>query len=363
MAIPRPKILTAFTVPTGGYSVDIQHGVAFGTSATITVPAGTYFLSGDDRDDDLYAVFGKLVETQIKTTYITASVYFSPNFDDDNPRSLIYVGGMGSGGNFRIDWTTGTELADVFGWDNTTTTEFAGVSNGGPENSDYQHGYGWYANEDGLLRDDTVEPIDIPNSPQSISPSGYVKTQHIASRFTYRMQLQFLKRDLTFSRGVSYGEESKYPYSRNKGLECWFREAKKGTRFRVYRQGKFSTDTASFSATASANTTNTITISSTTFPIDPQQFKGAFVYQRDTSGGSTAIFDSFYIESHTATVLTVADHHRTAFNIGTSNPFYIIDGTYETYVLDLSQTSQFAPTELPNIDRYDFEINMLRYES
>ena len=115
--------------------------------------------------------------------------------------------------------------------------------------------------------------------------------------------------------------------------------------------------------TITVHTTNTITISSTTFPIDPQQFKGAFVYQRDTSGGLPAIFDSFYIESHTATVLTVADHHRTAFNIGTSNPFYIIDGTYETYVLDLSQTSQFAPTELPNIDRYDFEINMLRYES
>ena len=361
MAIPSPKILTCYTVPSGGYSVDIEYGSGFGTSATITVPAGDYYLSGDDQDDDLYAVFGQLLETQIRTVYASARVYFQPDYDATIKKSLIYAIFFTSG-NLRIDWTTGTELADVFGFDNTTQTTWTAVV-GAVLYGDYQHGYGWYADEDGQLRDDTVEPIDIPNSPQSISPSGYVKTQHIASRFTYSMQLQFLKRDLTYSRGVSYGEESKYPYSRNKGLECWFREAKKGTRFRVYRQGRFSNDSADYSATATSSTSSTITASAASFPTDPQRFKGAFVYRKTFLGGtSTARYDSFFIESHTDTVLTVANHHREATDIGT-NLFYIIDGTYETYVLDLSATPQFAPLELPNIDRYDFAISMLRYES
>ena len=353
MAIPRPKILTCITVPSPGWDLDVEHGA---TSNTITVPAGDYFMSQDDQSDDFLAVVTKLIDTEISGTY--ASITFNSWIDFETHKVKFYFSNASSV-SIVLDWTSGSgNIGKVLGFDTSASDSLSGTS--GTLTADYQHAYGWYANEDGLLRDDTVEPIDIPNSPQSISPSGYVKTQHIASRFTYRMQLQFLKRDLTFSRGVSYTEESKYPYSRNKGLECWFREAKKGTRFRVYRQGYLAPSTASGVFFRSSATSSTITYTSGALQIDPQQFKGALTYQNI---GPDTRWMVNYIESHTATVLTLANHYSVGTNYQPGNEIYLIDGTYETYVLDLSQTSQFAPTELPNIDRYDFQIDMLRYES
>ena len=73
--------------------------------------------------------------------------------------------------------------------------------------------------------------------------------------------------------------------------------------------------------------------------------------------------DVNYVVSHTATVVTIANHYNTGLNFQPGNDIFLIDGTYETYVLNMDETPQFDPVELPNIDRYNFAINMLRYES
>ena len=352
MAIPRPKILTCITVPTGGYTLSVTHS---STTTALTIPAGDYFMSQDNQADDFLAVVTKIIQTEVAGSY--GSIIINSWIDFETHKVKFYFENSGSV-SITLDWTSGSgNVAKILGFDHSASDSVSGTS--ATLTADYQHAYGWYAKEDGQLRDDTVEPIDVPNSPQSISPSGFVKTQHIASRFTFRMVLQFLKRDLTFSRGVSYTEESKYPYERNKGLECWFREAKKGTKFRVYRQGYIATDTASGAVVKTSGAAATITASAATLQIEPQQFKGALVFQNISSGTRYLVN---HIVSHTATVLTLSNHYTQGTEYQ-NDTVYLVDGTYETYVMDLSQTSQYAPTELPNIDRYDFEINMLRYES
>jgi hypothetical protein len=60
----RPKILTAVTVPTGGWDLKIYFSVAgaYDTDVTVTIPAGTYFLADDGQDDD----FIRVLNTEIQ---------------------------------------------------------------------------------------------------------------------------------------------------------------------------------------------------------------------------------------------------------------------------------------------------------
>ena len=43
--------------------------------------------------------------------------------------------------------------------------------------------------------------------------------------------------------------------------------------------------------------------------------------------------------------------------------YYILEQTYGTYWLDLEQTKEFLPVEIPKIDRYNFRIHLLKYQS
>ena len=152
MAIPRPKILTCITVPTGGYTLDVTHG---STTNTITVPAGDYFMSQDDQSDDFLAVVTKLIDTEISGTY--GSITFNSWIDFETHQVKFYFSNTSSV-SIVLDWTSGSgNVGKVLGFDTSASDSLSGTS--GTLTADYQHAYGWYAKEDGQLRDDTVDPI------------------------------------------------------------------------------------------------------------------------------------------------------------------------------------------------------------
>ena len=76
MSIPRPKILSVFTVPTGGWNfvVYVSKSSQYDTKLTMTIPAGDYFMSGDNQDDDdfLYQI------EKLTQAAITACAFSQP---------------------------------------------------------------------------------------------------------------------------------------------------------------------------------------------------------------------------------------------------------------------------------------------
>jgi len=359
MSIPRPKLLSVLTVPAGGWDLrlEITDAGQFDTDVDITIPAGDYFMSADNQSDDFLRAIMLAAYTDLDAL-AAGGGKDNYNGSDANGKPLLTIDSshkvkieVGNGEEMRIDWTVfdGASIAAVLGFSSAAALDLdSGVTGG------YQHAYGWYADEDGLLISDLAEDAAVLHATQSVAPAGPVTTQYIATRYRNMIRLQFLPRLKTWSRGVGYATASVDPYARNVPLECWWSEASQGRRFRYYRDSKIGTAVAEVIGTPTGADTTTLTDTGRSFTTDPQEHAGKILQTESfTTLGEPM---RFYISSHTATVITVANSvHNTALNIG-SGTFEIFDQRYGTYVLNTTGMGEFSPAELPRIDKYDIDI-------
>jgi len=371
MSIPRPKILTRVTVPSGGWTwdIDVSDVAQYDTNLTSTVAAGDYYISGDNQSDDLLFALTTSIKADIVANGLsgTAMIWIDP----DTHKASIQVYGTdfvdATGDNdVRINfssWSAG--LCAALGYD---TSDVAKTTEDNPTfEADWHHGYGWYADEDGQ---GDIMPVDrsMAYSIQGKSISGKVKTQFFGESFASELRLEFLERNSSgrtkvFSNGVGYGTASVWPYNRNEPLECWWEEARKGIEFRVYRDGYINTSRAASTGTSTAASVTTITDAGKSWSTDPSRWVGCIKY--------SPVFienpQSFYISANTATQLTVPNAHPSgidadggALGLG-GQTYYIFDHPYQTYVVDLKEMSEFAPREHAAIDRWNITIPLLRY--
>lgn len=375
MALPRPTILSVITVPSGGWNFKlyVSRVTQYDTTVTANIAAGDYFLSWDNQSDDFLYAFTNAVNAAIDAAhaaYPTDS--FGCYLDSNNKVNIAFENSYYQGDparGIKLAWTEsdGDDIAKVLGFDYSAddTNTSAGGSNNKTFTADWQHGYGWYADEDGLLKEYLVEDINEVHVIQSRSHSGVVRTQRIASRYVNSLSLQFLSRKKTYSRGISYGETSLSPYEMNEGLECWWRRAQEGYRFRFYRDGRRDAASATVQGTATSSTTTTLTDSGRSWDIDPQAYKSKLLYLPTHGTNIAALTARYFISSHTATVLTVSNVHPYALASITSGGtgYYIFDQPYQTYIVNLEAMNTFAPQELPALDRYSITIPLYRYES
>jgi hypothetical protein len=374
MAIPQPKILSAITVPTGGwvFKLYVSRLAEYDTTVTATIAAGTYFLAWDNQSDDFLYAFANTVNAAIDaahaafptdsiTCWLDSSYKVNIGFED-----TYYQGDPARG--IKLAWTEsdGDDIAKVLGFDYSAddTNASASGSNNKTFTADWQHGYGWYANDDGLLRDSLVEDEHEVEAMQSVAHSGLVRTQRIGQRFLNSIQLEFVPRSRMFSQNVGYGTASVYPYEYNQGLECWWILAQQGYRFRFYRDGRHTIASAAVSGTATASNTTTLTDGGRSFDTDPQPYKGRLLWVA-TYGANTASPARFYISSHTATVLTAANAHPYSQNLTAGgSTYYVFDQPYQTYVVDLAKMKTFKPAQTAEaLDVYSIEIPVRRYVS
>lgn len=363
MKAPRPKILTAVTVPTGGWTMKVQitDAVSFDTDVTFDVPAGTYFVAGDNQSDDFLQAFMAAAYTALDAcgvgAYNQSNIKGKPILHINSDHKVVIE--IGDGEEMSFDWDDSSEaesIGKVLGFDVSANAN----SEGNPITADYPHAYGWYATEDGQLEEYMTEDITEANVLQSVAPSGWIKTTHLANVYMNRLALQYLTEAQTFSDGVAYTEASVDPYTRNQALECWFREAVQGVHFRVYEQARMEDGAQEVRGTATAGT-NTTQLEDTTqsYTTDPQEHAGKVLsmYQWTAEGNPMR----WYISSHDGDTLTVPNAvHNTDIDATDSN-FRIYPTRYRTYVLDTNKLRRFEPSEYPRINRYAFRIPLRRY--
>jgi hypothetical protein len=372
MPMERPKILTAVTIPTGGWvmKIYIDNAGSFDEALTFTLAAGDYFVAFDHQSDDFIEEFMQKAYTDIVAN-ATSGDYSSA---DHHGKPVLTLGtdgkiniDVGDTQNMRFAWTeeNGASIAAVLGFDSSADDDYTGTRITG----DYQHGYGWYADSDGQLKSLFIENHETTIANQSRSLSSQVKTHYIASHSTNEMALQFLSRDQTWSAGTAYGTVPGHPYQPNAAIECWWQEARQGIRFRVYRDGHPSLNAAQTSINRFEYTGNgtdpppsktSWEDTSKAFAVSPQELAGKIL--ASTFAGIAIV--RRYISSHTATVLTLPnDIHNLQDMTAGESAYWILDQTYETYVVDLNAMQGFAPREIPNIDQYDITIPLLKYQA
>jgi hypothetical protein len=373
MTIPRPKILTAVTVPTGGWALDMDISVAgqYDTAVDVVVPAGTYFVSGDNQSDDLLFAIQTVIQTAL--TAVGADRFICIWIDPDTHKVKICFAGSNFTGatkqDVRIDWPgSDSGLYQALGFDGSAID--ASTAEDEPIfTADYQHAWGWYADEDGQLESLDIEDRNIAQVLQSTSISGRVKSQLVGDRYAATLRLQFLERahqgrTKVYSRGVAYGAASVYPYERNQPLECWWMEARKGTRFRVYADARIDTAKAALMETElSATVAPEYEFNDVALDTDPQRCAGGVVWVPSVLVGyatRTDTYQAFYVASNTAGAVTFANEIAASVWDGTQEG-YFFDHRYQTYVLDVDEMSTFAPDEIPALDRFNIAIPLKRY--
>lgn len=374
MAIPQPKILSAITVPTGGwvFKLYVSRLAQYDTEVTATIAAGTYFLSWDNQSDDFLYAFGVAVNAAIDAAHAAFPSYSLQCWLDSSYKVNIgfedsyYQGSPARG--IKLAWTEqdGDDIAKVLGFDYSAddTNTSAGGSNNKTFTADWQHGYGWYANDDGLLRDSMVEDESEVAAMQSVAESGLTRTQRIGQRFLNTIKLEFVPRDRMWSQNVGYGASSVYPYEKNQGLECWWLQAQQGYRFRFYRDGRHTLAAAAVAGTATGATTTTLTDSGRSFDTDPQPYAGRLLWI-DRWGTNINFPARFYVSSHTATVLSTGNAAAYSQNMNTGGSgYHVFDQPYQTYVVDLAKMRSFKPVQTAEaLDVYSIEIPVRRYVS
>jgi hypothetical protein len=382
MPIDRPKILTAIVIPTGGWTLTINYSTVangqFGDPVTATMAAGTYFLSWDGRSDDFLWELANKVNVALDAAALADWVGRSEGMclwlDSDHKVNLAFVGSWftdfgAAHSDVQIDWTAtdGASIGGVLGYDTSATLDLTGNSPPETAIADWQHAYGWYADDDGMLESLGIEPRDSPSFMQSFAPSGHSRAQYIGSRLENELHLNFIPRLKTWSREVSYTSAAVYPYARNVPLECWWRAVRDGTRFRVYRSNTIDYTKANESFAPTADTATTITGGAESFNIDPDQWAGKLLITPayETDSDSADIPMRHYVDAHTATVLTVNQQAEPQHDVGNSESdvCYLFEQPYETYVVDLRAMGGFNPTELPDIDKFELRVPLVRYES
>ena len=369
MTLKRPKILTAFTVPTAGWDINFTISVAasLDQAVTATVAAGTYFMAWDAQSDDLCH--------ELATKMTAAAQVFAANtgiqvvIDGDGKVRIGFTGNhfQDSGndeGDVAINWgTTDADLVKALGVDSSSNYQSTGVDN--PVfTASRQHAYGWYSTEDGQLPEDGLQREDNNEvtASQGVTLAGQVATVEWANRYRNRLRLAWMTAAQTWTDGQGYGDTPtrlEYPY--NKGLQAWWEEARKGVRFRVYEnQTPFERDSNGVQIfTNDINSSASLRDSGAAWIADPEQFKGMLVL---LPGINDILPERAQITSNNATTLTLPTHPGSfSWDPGAFETCTIYDIKYSTYVLDTEETKEFAPSEIPQLDRYDFEIALRRY--
>lgn len=360
MSRERPKILTAVTVPTGGWDLDftISLAASLDTPLTATVAAGTYFVAWDAQDDDLLYTLNAAMEAQLGVNG-DCNVYI----DSDRKVRIKFSGFVDSVGwenDVEINWTTSDAgLAQALGADYSADWTSTGTDN--PTwTADYQHAYGWYATEDGQLEFKPTEDFCEAVTAHARALDGTTYGQLLGNRYTSELSLGFLTEAQTWSDGVEYGSAAVYPYAQNVPLECWWHAIKDGTRFRVYRHDERDYPADSVAEHGTNETASNVFLEDTTrsWPIDPHKFKSMHVVF-DTEMGTKR----FFINSHNTTRLLSANTgpYAAGWDSTGSVGFDVVDMKYDTYVIDAGEMSVFAPSEIPNVNRYNITIPLLRY--
>lgn len=377
----RPKILTALTVPSGGWNLEftLSNSGTLDTPLTATIPAGDYFVAWDSQTDDLIHEVAKQMRLAIEgvgggfETGRGVTAYI----DTDHKVNIRFIGNLWDedvnawDNDVEISWSTShADLVKALGAD--ASDDFSSTSENEPTwTAPRQHGWAWYATEDGQLADLGKPRADFREATvtQSRALDGSTKTVQWATRYRSSVNLGWLTAAQTWSDGQGYGDTptaTEYPY--NQGLECWFEEAAKGTRFRVYEHDPllFSDPGATEIGSVSSIATSYIEDSGKSWGQDPQAYKDyvvAFGWRGFAGGKETP--GRFYIASNTDVRLTSDETSPSGFSwyAGSTGDalFYIHDVRYRTYVLDTAKMSEFAPQEIPNLDRYNIEIPLLRY--
>lgn len=360
---PQPKILSVVTVPTGGWQlrIKISDAGSLDTTLTATLAAGDYFVAWDQQSDDFIKSLNAAIitATDASVTSTTGDVHIWIN--SDHKVVIDFEGPYYEGATHQdvsIVWTAldGASIGAVLGFD--TSADDTDTSNDHARfTSDYPHAYGWYADQDGAIAEDLPHDISEFQGSQAVSTGGHIKSQFLAARYSNRLGLQFLPEDKTWSNDVGYTAAAVYPYTRNEPLECWWKEARQGKRFRVYRDGQINTARFADTGTATGSSSTTLTDSGKVWSATPQRWAGRILYMPDLTDNLGAP-GQWYIVSNTATVLTV---NASATAVLSSLTYFIFEQTYKTYVLDLAQMTKFEPRERPAINRYDIALPLLRY--
>lgn len=367
--------MSVITVPTGGWTwdIDLSSAAQYDTNITGTVAAGDYFLSGDNQSDDLLYALQDSIQTEIDGSAVTGDICIG--FDNEQHKLKIQFYGTGfvdaTGDNdVRINWDSWTAgLLQALGQDGTAA-ETSTATDNPIFYTDWHVGYNWYADEDGQVSDIVVADIGEAFSLQGKSISGKVKTQFFGDSYTNFLELKFLERyeqgrTKVFSDGVAYGAAPVWPYNRNEPLECWWLQARKGKRFRVYRDGYVRANNAAGTGTSSACNTTILTDAAKSWSVEPFRWPGRVVY---IGAYSPSVNQMFYIASSTATSLTVANAHPSGDDVdgntggAAGGAYTLYDLTYDTYVLDLKRMKSFNPRQVNSAqDRYNITIPLLRY--
>lgn len=370
MSIVRPKILTAVTVPTGGWDIKVYFSAAgaYDTPKVCTVPAGTYFLADDGQDDDLIYQLNVALQAGI-TSAGFANAYSFVWIDPTTHKVHIQFGGayfVGADSDVKLAWTeSDSGLYQALGFDGSA--DDANTADKPEFAADWQHAYGWYADEDGQLEHMPIQDTNIVVAWQATALTGRTKSQLVGDRNTSYLKLAFLERCFSgrakvFSGGVAYGAAPVYPYERNQPLECWWLEARRGTRFRVYASAYRIAANTIYSGNVAIVDADECTINAT-LDTDPQELAGCLLAFHDlTQALGITAHETFYINSHTVDTLTVANAHPSGYAFSEDDPVYIFRHPYQTYVIDLEQMTRFEPMQLGDgLDRFNISIPLKRY--
>ncbi len=369
--IEQPKILSVITIPSGGWQLrfKISSVTQFDTTLTATMAAGDYFMAWDCQSDDfLRELTDKMIA--VISPVVRGGDTFGVDGDDllamrinSSHKVVIQFDGLFQTDPHRdvkIEWTAldGPSIAKVLGFDHTADDQATG-SDWPALTGDYHHAYGWYADEDGCLRNKPLVDVHEADVQQMRGLAGVVKTQLFADRFDSELELYLIRRIKTYSNQVGYTETPVRGFERNEGLECWWREARQGKRFRVYRDGQVDTSKASDTATLAGESATTLTVSGKSFDVEPQEWAGCLVHMPNISAFVTFPM-RWLISSHTATVLTIPEYAGYEPNNGTG-PLYLFDQPYGTYVLDLETMPRFQPLEAEGLDRFSIKLPLFKY--
>lgn len=379
--IPRPALLSVITVPTGGWTLKVYastHGGTYDKTLTAVIPAGDYFMSGDNQDDDLLFA----LQTQMKAQLTAAGGAFASDgkfyaWIEEATSDLHHVSmrfcdvpfeDAAGNNDVKIAWTESTAgLAEALGFayaaDDTSTATDSPIFT-----SDYLHAHAWYADEDGQLEDLLIcDESEVAVSQKRGPIDGRVKTCWLGSSSKNKLVLSWLSKALTYSKDVDYGDLPPYGLTRNKALECWWREARQGKRFRLYENKRLNIAYCNDYVNTTADTPTTVTDSGKAWAVN--QWAGkilAFNWPTDAYGfrGWGWVEQSFYVASNTATSITVSNASPDGEDLAEldGGNYRLIDAGYQTYVVDLTTMRSFAPHPMaPNLDYYGITIPLFRY--
>lgn len=369
MSIVRPKILPLVTIPTGGYDINFKISVAasLDTSLTATITAGDYFMAWDGYTDDLVYEIAGAIQLAITTAGHGTGRRCHCYIDSDHKLNIrfygsAYVSSVGWENDVEITWATSdTGIVEICGSDGTT---WSSTNTDHPYwTGDYQHGYAWYASEDHVLSDLMPYDSEIARIAQTTALDGTTKTVLWGSRYVNNLSLQNVKHVDMWSNGSAYGESVSYGLERNRGLECWWRLARQGTRFRLYRNDSVLVDAAGAVAAGVNSTTDTDSLRYTSGNWTDDEWIGMAALWYRGASTVTGMPGRFRIDDNDNEYILAESSLPGGGTVdeSASQQFFIKDLRFQTYILNTEEMSQFNPIEVPNIDRYDIEIPLKRY--